>query len=59
MSAEKKVITIKGEEIPISKSRKFNKCYYKLGDSKILNSGDCYLINGKCYREETGLIAYN
>lgn len=59
MSAEKKVITIKGEEVPISKCRKFNKLYYKLGDINIQNSGDCYLINGKCYREETGLIVYN
>ena len=59
MSAEKKVITIKGEEVPISQSRKFNKLYYKLGDINIQNSGDCYLINGKCYREETGLVVYN
>ena len=59
MSAEKKVITIKGEELPISKCRKFNTLYYKIGDVNIKNSGDCYLINGKCYREETGLIVYN
>lgn len=59
MSAEKKVITIKGEELPISKCRKFNTLYYKIGDVNIQNSGDCYLINGKCYREETGLIVYN
>ena len=59
MSAEKKVITIKGEELPISQCRKFNKLYYKLGDINIQNSGDCYLINDKCYREETGLIVYN
>jgi len=59
MSAEKKVITIKGEEVPISQCRKFNKVYYKLGDINIQNSGDCYLINGKCYREETGVIVYN
>ena len=59
MSAEKKVITIKGEELPISQCRKFNKLYYKLGNINIQNSGDCYLINGKCYREETGLIVYN
>jgi len=59
MSAEKKVVTIKGEEVPISQCRKFNKLYYKLGDINIQNSGDCYLINGKCYREETGLIVYN
>lgn len=59
MSAEKKVITIKGEEVPISQCRKFNKLYYKLGDIKIQNSGDCYLINGRCYREETGSVVYN
>jgi hypothetical protein len=59
MSAEKKVITIKGEELPISKCRKFNTLYYKIGDVSIKNSGDCYLINGKCYREETGLVVYN
>ena len=59
MSAEKKVITIKGEEVPISQCRKFNKLYYKLGDINIQNSGDCYLINNKCYREETGLVVYN
>lgn len=59
MSAEKKVITIKGEELPISQCRKFNKLYYKLGNINIQNSGDCYLINGKCYREETGLVVYN
>lgn len=59
MSAEKKVITIKGEEVPISQCRKFNKLYYKLGDINIQNSGDCYLINDKYYREETGLIVYN
>lgn len=59
MSAEKKVITIKGEEVPISQCRKFNKLYYKLGDIKIQNSGDCYLISGRCYREETGSVVYN
>ena len=59
MSAEKKVITIKGEEVPISQCRKFNKLYYKIGDINIQNSGDCYLVNNKCYREETGLVVYN
>ena len=59
MSAEKKVITIKGEELPISKCRKFNKLYYKIGDVNVENSGDCYLIAGKCYRLETGLVIYN
>lgn len=59
MSAEKKVITIKGEELPISKCRKFNKLYYKIGDINIQNSGDCYLIGDRYYREETNAIVYN
>lgn len=59
MSKEKKVITITGEELPISKCRKFNDFYYKIGDVNIQNSGDCYLINGKYCREETKLIVYN
>lgn len=59
MSAEKKVITIKGEEVPISQCRKFNKLYYKIGDVNIQNSGDCYLINDKYCREDTGLVVYN
>ena len=59
MSAEKKVITVKGEELPISKCRKFDKLYYKIGDVNVLNSGDCYFINGKYFREETGLVVYN
>jgi len=59
MSAEKKVVTIKGEELPISKCRKFNNLYYKIGNIDIKDSGDCYLISGKCYREETGLVVYN
>ena len=59
MSAEKKVITTKGEELPISQCRKFNKEYYKIGNIDIENSGECYLIDDKYYREETGLICFN
>jgi hypothetical protein len=59
MSAQKKVITIKGEELPISQCKKFNKEYYKIGNPEIKNSGDCYLIGDKYYREETKLIVFN
>ena len=59
MSAEKKVVTIKGEELPISRCRKFNKQWYKIGDLKIENSGDCYLIDNRYYREETEIVIYN
>ncbi len=59
MSAQKKVITIKGEEVLISQCKKFNKLYYKIGNPEIKNSGDCYLIGDKYYREETKLIVFN
>lgn len=59
MSAEKKVVTITGEKVPISQCRQFSKSWYKIGDLNIKDSGDCYLINGKYYREETKLIVYN
>jgi hypothetical protein len=59
MSAQKKVITVKGEELLISQCKKFNKEYYKIGNSEIKNSGDCYLIGDKYYREETKLIVFN
>lgn len=59
MSAEKKVITIKGEEVNISKCRKFNKKWYKVGLVEVENSGDCYLINNSYFRVETGLLVYN
>jgi hypothetical protein len=57
---EKFVTTFKGEELPISKCRKFNKEYYKKGDITVENSGDCYLMeDGKYYRVETDVIVYN
>jgi hypothetical protein len=59
----KKVIkivqTIKGEELPMSKVKKFPNGYYKIGDENIENSGDCYKINDKFYRFETGQIIFN
>ena len=45
--SKKNIITIKGEEMLISKVRKFSKGYYKIGDINIENSGDCYKIDNK------------
>ena len=59
MSSEKIVITVQNEKLPISKCKNFNKLWYKIGDTKIKDSGDCYLINNKYYRQETGLIVFN
>ena len=57
---EKFVVTIKGEELPISKCRKYESGFYKIGDTSVENSGDCYLMeNGSYYRVETGQIVYD
>lgn len=55
----KTVQTIKGEELPISKVKKFPNGYYKVGDENVENSGDCYKINDKFYRFETGQLVFN
>ncbi|HQL12349.1 MAG TPA: hypothetical protein PK507_05005 [bacterium] len=57
--SKKNITTINGEELPISKAKKFPNGYYKIGDIKIKNSGDCYKINDKFYRFETGQIIFN
>jgi hypothetical protein len=59
MSKEKVVITVKDESLPISKCRQFDKKWYKIGDVKIENSGDCYFIKNRYYREETGSVVFN
>lgn len=57
--SKKNVITIKNEELNISKVKKFASGYYKIGDIKIEESGDCYKIDNKFYRFETGQIIFN
>jgi len=59
MSKEKKIITISNEELPISQCRKFDNGYYKIGNPAIENSGDCYLVDGKYYRIETGQVVFD
>lgn len=57
---EKFVTTIKNEVLPISKTRKYDSGFYKIGDSNVKNSGDCYLMeNGSYYREETEQIVWD
>lgn len=60
VTKEKFVETIKGESLPISKTRKYEAGFYKIGDVNVENSGDCYLMkNGSYYRVETGQIVYD
>lgn len=40
----KMVITVTGDSFPRSQCRKIEGCFYKLGDVKKQNSGDCYEI---------------
>lgn len=57
--SKKNIKTIKGEELPISQAKKFTNGYYKIGDINVENSGDCYKINDKFYRYETGQVVFN
>ncbi len=59
MSKEKEIVSINGQTYPISKCRKFEKGYYLIGQVDVIDSGDCYLINGKYYRFETGQITFD
>lgn len=57
--SKKLVTTINNEQIPISECRLYNKKYYKIGNIEVENSGDCYKIDDKFYRVETGQIVFN
>jgi len=59
MSKEKEIVAINGQVYPISKCRKFDKGYYLIGQNNVEHSGDCYLIEGKYYRAETGQIVFD
>lgn len=56
---EEKVITVSGKSCNKSECRLIDKKYYLIGDSKIENSGDVYLINERYIRYETGRIVFN
>lgn len=53
------VTTINGVVREKKDCRRISGEYYIIGDPKVLNSGDCYFINDKYYREETGYITYD
>ena len=53
------VTTINGEKLPKKQTRYISGNYYKIGDNKVKDSGDCYFINDKYYRIDTGYIIYD
>lgn len=54
------IVTTKfGEKIPRKECRYIKNAFYKIGDINILNSGDCYKIDGKYVRVETGFLIYD
>lgn len=55
----KKVITLRGIEEDRISCRKFNKQWYKIGDVNVINSGDCYFIDGNYRRVETGQVVFD
>ena len=59
MNENKMVTTVDGSKHPKNKCRYIKNNYYLIGDPKIKNSGQCYLVNGKYCREETNFIIYD
>jgi len=57
--SDKLVTTITGKLTEESKCRYIDKEYYLVGDINIENSGDCYLINGRYVRYNSGHIEYD
>lgn len=54
-----KVTTITGREEEKSDCRKMKGIYYFKGDYKVEDSGECYFINNKYYKFNTGYIIYD
>tara|TARA_R110000823_G_scaffold214021_1_gene343833 strand:- start:41531 stop:43039 length:1509 start_codon:yes stop_codon:yes gene_type:complete len=54
-----KVKNIKGDLVDRDECQKIKGEYYQRGDTKIKNSGECYLIDGKYHRFNNGLIEYD
>ena len=53
------VITINGVTKEKQDCRRIGRDYYIIGDPNVKDSGDCYYINDKYYRIETGYITYD
>jgi hypothetical protein len=56
---EELVVTIIGETVPRSNCRRINGEFYLIGDTTLEDSGQCYLINDKYYKYNTGYIKYD
>jgi hypothetical protein len=56
---DKLVTTVNGEKIERSLCRYIAGDFYKIGDPEIKDSGECYLVNGRYYRVNTGYIVYD
>lgn len=59
MLTTKYVTTVKNERHLKNQCRKIDNEYYKIGDRNVENSGDCYEINGRYYKDNTGYILYD
>lgn len=53
------IITIKGKEALKKDCRKIKGIFYFIGDVNIEDSGDCYFINGKYYKQNTGYVVFD
>ncbi len=56
---ESKIKTFDGTKHLKSECRKYSQGYYKIGDIKVKDSGQCYLIEDKYYRIDSGFITYD
>jgi len=55
----KTVVTVSGKTFPKKECRTIRGEFYKIGDVNIENSGDCYKINDKYYKQHTGYIYFD
>lgn len=53
------VITYNGNKYPRTECRLINNKYYKIGNIKVKDSGDCYQINNTYYRMVSNKIAWD
>lgn len=53
------VVTINDTTEKRSDCRRINGIFYKIGDISVENSGQCYIINEKYYKSNTGYIVFD
>lgn len=59
LNKDKTVKTIDGSTQPREKCRKISGEFYLIGDPKVKDSGQCYLLNGTYFRYASGNIEYD